>query len=59
MQDYIDRLQELCDEHEVDMTENIFDLDPYDFKFDRKEVQELLQELYDAYYEAVCVEEYE
>ena len=56
MQEFIDRLQELCDEHDVDMPENIFDLNPYDFKYDRREAQELLQELYDAYYDACCVD---
>ncbi len=59
MQEFTDRLQELCDAHNVDMPENVLDLEPYDFRYDRKEVEQLLQELYDAYYEACDVEEYE
>ena len=47
MQEFIARLQELCDEHNIEMPKDILDLDAYDFGVDRREAQELLQEIHE------------
>jgi hypothetical protein len=57
MNEYLKRLSDLCDEHEIDMPDNVLDLKAHKFGVDKHEVQELLQEIYDLYYAACDLEE--
>ena len=53
----VERLQELCDKYDIEMPERPFDLKAYDFGFDRYEVLDLTQELYDSYCDARNLDE--
>jgi hypothetical protein len=52
MDNLMQRLFELCEEHDIDMPDNLMDIDAYKFGGDFGEVQRLLQDLYELYYAA-------
>ena len=46
MEEFIARIQELCDEHNIQMPEDVLELSAYDFGVDRYEVTQLFQEIH-------------
>jgi hypothetical protein len=59
MEEYLERLEELCRLHGVIPPKNILDLNPREFGVDRKEVDAILDNFYELYFEKCDWEEYE
>lgn len=59
MQEYMERLEELCTLHGVIPPKNILDLNPREFGVDSKEVDAILDNFYELYFEKCECEDFE